>query len=494
MGILDNLIGLVRTEPIKESSWIDYIKYNIVWFIRKAKIYSYRNRKNPWVLGSIFSLILASYVLIPTITNKNADTQIKRSKRPDKYTTGFINTGNDCFANSTIQSLVPLYELNKYFEEMLMFKIPEIAIKYPMPLHLSMMNLINKLQSTIHSPETLSVWDFLHLLENIHLGKISRSQHDAHELFAIILETLEDEYNRFFSFMSKLTDDEKKELGKIPHFPFSSVMETKLQCFSCKGISKPVKIPTMTLELMVPQSQSSTTLMDIIERERNEVIEDYSCFVCITKFIVFNTDKLKLINDEQREFIQILKESLMSGELRINDDLRENDTYKSILFNNETLLGQLKKSTVVRKNTFIETPEIIPIHLSRSMYSDTQSWKNACNVSISEILEFPTTLSSSSHVKYRLKSVIRHQGSHSSGHYECYRRKPQYLKINEDEYVNDIPEIGKSKSTTKGKKLGSVLNKPFWRISDAKISEVSTDYILNDDKAVYMLFYERLYS
>ncbi|GME94492.1 unnamed protein product [Ambrosiozyma monospora] len=33
-----------------------------------------------------------------------------------------------------------------------------------------------------------------------------------------------------------------------------------------------------------------------------------------------------------------------------------------------------------------------------------------------------------SNYKYNLKSVIRHQGSHTLGHYECYRRKPIYYK------------------------------------------------------------------
>ena len=47
---------------------------------------------------------------------------------------------------------------------------------------------------------TISVWTFLHELENIFNAKMSRSQHDAHELTQLINETLENENLKFKKF------------------------------------------------------------------------------------------------------------------------------------------------------------------------------------------------------------------------------------------------------------------------------------------------------
>lgn len=53
--------------------------------------------------------------------------------------------------------------------------------------------------------------------------------------------------------------------------------------------------------------------------------------------------------------------------------------------------------------------------------------------------------SSSSNITYKLKSVIRHQGSHHSGHYECYKSKPMFYKRRTDGgYYNDYPSMVKA--------------------------------------------------
>ena len=52
---------------------------------------------------------------------------------------------------------------------------------------------------------TISVWTFLHELENIFNAKMSRSQHDAHELTQLINETLENENLKFKSFVRFIT-------------------------------------------------------------------------------------------------------------------------------------------------------------------------------------------------------------------------------------------------------------------------------------------------
>lgn len=43
--------------------------------------------------------------------------------------------------------------------------------------------------------------------------------------------------------------------------------------------------------------------------------------------------------------------------------------------------------------------------------------------------------------KYKLKSLIRHQGSHTQGHYECYRRKPVFVKDSDGNVIKMASEI-----------------------------------------------------
>lgn len=43
--------------------------------------------------------------------------------------------------------------------------------------------------------------------------------------------------------------------------------------------------------------------------------------------------------------------------------------------------------------------------------------------------------------KYRLKAVIQHYGSHTQGHYECYRKKPLYVKDKDGQIFKLSPEI-----------------------------------------------------
>lgn len=51
------------------------------------------------------------------------------------------------------------------------------------------------------------------------------------------------------------------------------------------------------------------------------------------------------------------------------------------------------------------------------------------------------TFSENNNYKYRLRAAIRHQGSHTQGHYECYKRKPLFVKDNDGNIIKIWPEI-----------------------------------------------------
>lgn len=504
--MIDTLKQIIKNGVKKSfnfSIWIqDFFMYSLK-LLEKAKLYTAQNYRKPSFIVSSIGILSIGYILTPTLSSfifgQNNGTSVTR---PDKYTTGLKNTANDCFANSALQSLAPLGKLNEYFTKIINYHLPSNAIKYPLPFHLSMINMLTQLQEPIYAHRVLSVWDLLHLLEQIHHGRISRNQQDAHELLLLFINTLEDEYINFFSFISKLNEEEKKQIEQPPHFPFSSIVESKLICMKCKHSSTPVKAPMLMLELSTPHSSSSATLENIISNNQSEVIEDYSCFICMIKFIIFNENRLTLTTD-QIEFIQQMKSKLVEGVLSINDEYMEDSLYKGILSTNLNLRQSNLKSIVHRKTNFIKIPEILAIHLSRSIYTDLQSWRNECTIKFPTEIKITTNNVSIPNI-YKLKSVIRHKGTHSSGHYECYRRKPQFYKTTEGELLNDIPKIEINQDrlspvndtdndiTPRGKKLASVLKKPFWKISDSKIIEVTEDTVLGDGRNAYMLIYEHI--
>lgn len=486
-SILDNiiLIGRAHYHVQNECNLWTTINMGLYKSYRYTLSYIMKSYKKPAFIGCGIALLLTGYVIMPMILSSK-DLK-KYSKRPDKYTTGFTNSANDCFANSTVQALVPLWRLKDYFEQMAGYKLPDTEIKYPMPLHLTLLQLMKQMQTPINANESISVWNLLHKLEQIHQGKISRAQHDAHELFQMLVDTLEEEYLRFFSFYFKLKDEKEREalgLQIPPHFPFSSIIESKLCCMRCKFTSAPARNPMVIWELNVAQDNTSAvSLDDIIRKSWNEVIGEYSCLVCNVKYMLINKDSL-IFTPEQEQLLANLKELLANGSLKINDEAVENPLYKEIISSNEVFRSPNMKTVIYRTVSFVSTSEILVIHLSRSIFEDLQTWRN------SKIVQFNDTMELNG-VKYTLRSMIRHQGSHSSGHYECYRRKPVFYKIDKDgveayEYVEKIVKKDK-----KVKKLSSVSNKPFWRISDTRVTETSLDYVLNDGKAVYMLVYEQ---
>jgi ubiquitin carboxyl-terminal hydrolase 16 len=69
--------------------------------------------------------------------------------------------------------------------------------------------------------------------------------------------------------------------------------------------------------------------------------------------------------------------------------------------------------------------------------------------------------------KYKLKAMIRHQGSHTQGHYECYKHKPLFVKDREGNIIKLSPEI-------KYSAMGSSDVQSSLGTSDTKSKELNT--------------------
>ncbi|KAM0788045.1 hypothetical protein ACM66B_006243 [Microbotryomycetes sp. NB124-2] len=181
-----------------------------------------------------------------------------------------------------------------------------------------------------------------------------------------------------------------------------------------------------------------------------------------------------------------------------------------------------------KQTKFARTPEILTIHLSRSVhYGRAGAFKNTCVVSFPEFLDLSpfcdysssssssssssmnqhstATLSSSSPSSsrdlFRLSSLVVHYGSHQFGHYVAFRRAPHsllYEDHNEDEDDHEDENVHDSSSSTLKQVTAKQERKPqkgqqqpeWYRISDETVEPSSLEEVLRANPV--LMFYERV--
>ncbi|SCU91760.1 LAMI_0E07140g1_1 [Lachancea mirantina] len=300
--------------------------------------------------------------------------------------------------------------------------IPEV------PTHEGLSQILYQLQQLVSSNTYISVWPFLHVLELIFDAKISTGQNDAHELTQVILETLEKENVR----VRKFIKDQSLNVI-VPDFPIRGSLADHLICLQCQDSSKVNTHPFTMYPIVVPQEMTAN-LAEMIAENQTETIEGYSCLCCKIKAIVANERQRNYQGntDEENNIVKTLERVI--PEVFINDDLSENLMQYINDYNKDGCDSSAIKSRIVKKTVVVDSPELLILHLSRSVFNGMSYTRNSCNVLFDEILTtHEQTIKDNrsvgmTTVKYKLKSVIKHQGTHSQGHYECYRHKPDILK------------------------------------------------------------------
>lgn len=343
------------------------------------------------------------------------------TKRPDKHTTGLINLRNDCFANSSLQAYLALPGLSEYlnqfiaaFNKLRRFmaehgieeglelsktegtKSRNKNSKFEIPLHFALADIVKKLQETQMTTRTISVWTFLHSLEKIFDARISRSQHDAHELTLLINETLENEnikiLKNYRSWCSKFDGSsllEELESVEVPEFPFSGLILSQMKCLTCAHVSKPSFAPFLMLTLHTPQT-ISTDLETMLEENDSESIEEYQCIKCRVSAVIANEERResmdKIPAQEEVEFLDQLKELNRDPKLSINRDLEAGlDKYLKNYKKDNVDVSKIS-STVFRKALILKPPKIFGIHLSRSNFNGVEVTRNSCRVAFKDNL------------------------------------------------------------------------------------------------------------
>ncbi|CEP61913.1 putative ubiquitin-specific protease UBP16 LALA0_S04e03510g [Lachancea lanzarotensis] len=344
-----------------------------------------------------------------------------------------LNTGDTSAAQSTSDSSIAKENgVSTASSE----EIPEV------PLHEGLAQMIYQLQQIVDTSKYVSVWPFLHVLELIFDAKISSGQNDAHELTQVILESLEKENVK----LKKFVKDHSLNVI-IPDFPVKGSLADHLICLNCQGSSKVVTHPFSMYPLPVPQEMSAN-LSAMIADNQTETIDGYACLSCKIKAIVQNEEQLKDDKKSEEEKVILATLSKVISDIFINDDLSEDlmnyiNNYKKGSCDTSAI-----KSRIIKKTVVTESPEILILHLSRSVFNGTTYSRNSCYVNFDEVLltqeqEIKNNRSVGvKPVKYKLRAMVKHQGTHSQGHYECYRHKPDLIKdVLSNQVVNRSPMI-----------------------------------------------------
>lgn len=370
---------------------------------------------------------------------------MRRKKKAGKHTVGLLNPANDCFANSNLQALASLRILYGYISHLALILPPnpdqlgpepspsKKGDSAPLALSIALGKAIVQLNEPILSPKSASPWPFLHVLEKFYNSQISRNQHDAHELLHLILETLETEHSHISKIYNGKTSPSKKVV--IPDFPFQGMTIDRITCSKC-GYSPTTSSATfIVFSLMVPQKRSANLTDLLAEVSSPEYIKDYGCTKC-------RVSHVRQLNKDA----ELVKQ------------LEEYTTDQALLQLPDALESQLPKgitSSIAKSMQFGKLPQILTIHLSRSIYGGFGASRNSCKVNVVEFLELmeqpPTStpaagvevtmnsaarmLGSRTKVTYKLMAMIRHKGTHYAGHYECFRRK------NLDWWIDHLPSF-----------------------------------------------------
>lgn len=316
--------------------------------------------------------------------------------------------------------------------------------------------------------KTISAAPFVAVLEGAFKQNISRQQHDAQEFLQIVVERLCDEYHaghraRKYARWTATggrsraaSTDAKSDAVKatlaavgiqdqatyptdggpvaaaaaqsrapmgIPDdddeegFPLEGKMESQIECLSCGFKPKPVESRFCTLTLSVPTNAASTTLNACFDGMfKTEYIDDYKCEKCR---LVHAQERFKaeMSKSTSQEFKTRMQATLAKLQHAIDTDPEQPPHDVSLPDSKHAPRRKIARHARVTK-----FPQILAIHLSRSIYSG-QALKNSAKVPFPERLPLGGLLLRRN---YKLLGVVAHKGGHQSGHYESFRRQNIY--------------------------------------------------------------------
>ncbi|KAG0159358.1 hypothetical protein PDIDSM_6880 [Penicillium digitatum] len=423
-----------------------------------------------YAAGASLAAVALFYVFGPNYTIDGDESNDSNRK---KSIVGLSNLANDCFINSVLQALAGLGNLRVYLIHELhrrQLDGPEIYHTLPSDDELSrarsdklrelqqgittraLKEMLDRLNERPIYKKTISARDFIQALEYAFRTRISRHQQDAQEFLQIVLERLCDEYHagararqRALGAIdaaahstageegsaqesssevevriddgsahgqSTIIDTKLKKIDYESGFPFEGTMESQIECQFCHYQYKPNQTAFVNLTLQVPQ-KSSTTLNSCFDGLlKTEYIFRFDAACAIyTKTTELARARTQGDRDRLGQEISRLREAL---------EIDPEAELEGIVFPPPETAPKRRIARHMRITAF---PKVIPIHLSRSIFDQSSSSKNAAKVSFPERLPLGSILCQK---WYKLLAIVCHKGSHHSGHYESFRRNHIY--------------------------------------------------------------------
>jgi len=315
---------------------------------------------------------------------------------------GLLNHGVTCYMNSAIQSIIHIPAMQHYLND----------------INRGKYNSVLKPRSVSHTLAELSkrMWESNNekggkKIRYINPKKIIQRLDDINCMMSEWQQ--EDSHEYFMSLMSRLQEDSTPKGTKlnqsIIYDIFGGLLLQKITCMNCKNVSE--------------TNQEFYDLSLGFNKKRHNQIEA----------LVDSSNNTPPPTPGKYTIEKSIKDYFSNELIKLD----KNDSQSGYTCEN------CHKKTIANKISYInEAPETLTIHLKRFKFNGNSSSKVKQSISYSNYLDLTKYTIDGTPTKYRLVSVIVHEGrSLSSGHYIAHCLQPDGSWCTyDDEYINKIPE------------------------------------------------------
>ncbi|QDS77306.1 hypothetical protein FKW77_004581 [Venturia effusa] len=423
---------------------------------------------------------------------------------------GLGNCNNSCYQNSIIQGLSSIRSFRDFLAHVPSRSSVPSSVSTALFKVMEDLNNLNNYGSYFWLPSALKLMTTF-------------QQQDAQEYFSKLLGEIDNELAKQVKKRSVSVDSGLGEISSPDRTfasksavdlarnnnPLEGLLAQRVGCTQCKhsdGLSM-----TPFTNWTVPLGQNSFEVRDCFDDYTSlEYIDGVQCPKC-TLLGAQKKYNLMLRKDLPEQFVTEIRQRLQT----VEDALREED------FSDATLIQKCKipkaQWASVRKSkqvTIGRAPKSLIVHINRSGFNEYthETYKNNSAVQFpssfnlddwclgiasgaesdgakmetwlmdpnQSMLDHSGARIPDSPVRYELRAVVTHSGSHGSGHYICFR-KAVYIESDTASIDEDENDRQPSKHPEEA----------WWRMSDENVRLVSENAVLQQG-GVFMLFYERI--